>query len=612
MCGIVGGFDRAGQLFDAQQIESACRRMAHRGPDDEGIFSEPGVFLANRRLAILDVAAGHQPMVSDDGQTIIVQNGEIYNFVELSAGLGCRTKCDTEVLLRLFERDGRGFVEQLNGMFAVAIFDRREQVLSIYRDRLGQKPLYVYDDGTRLMFASEIKSLLALGVPVEVDWHAVDAFLTYNYVPPPLTIFKNIQHLMPGTAWHIGRGRIDIEAWWKLQISEERRKAVDWQGELHETLRDAVRLRLRSDVPLGAFLSGGLDSSVVVKLMAEQTSRAVKTYCVGLGDRRFHDEIYSQQAAEAIGTDHRIDRVKAQLIGEWPRVLYHNDQPHGDISFLPTLHVSRLAKNDLTVVLTGDGSDELFAGYDLHRSILTADVGELSDREFVDRVIDHVSLLNPVQRRSLYSNEMLARVHPEAASRFVEERLAAYPQADRINQLLAYDTLQLLPGNNLVKPDKVAMAVSLEARSPFMDYRVVELAFRMPGDVKLRAGETKAVLKRVAESLLPHDIVHRPKQMFSMPVGDWFRRSLRPMVKEVLCGVTTRDRGIFDEHKVESLLAEHQTMAIDHTRTIRALLALELWFRMFIDQSFSSAPTFRDLGVEHFAESLESTASHAA
>ncbi|HIM31480.1 MAG TPA: asparagine synthase (glutamine-hydrolyzing) [Planctomycetes bacterium] len=609
MCGIVGGFDRTGRPFCAKEIESACQRMAHRGPDDEGVFSEHGVFLANRRLAILDVAAGHQPMVSDDGQSVIVQNGEIYNFVELSAGLGCRTKCDTEVLLRLFERDGRRFVDQLNGMFAIAVFDRREQVLSIYRDRLGQKPLYIYDDGTRLLFASEIKSLLAFGVPVEVDWDAVDAFLTYNYIPAPLTIFKNIQHVMPGTVWHIRRDRTDIEAWWKLQISEEQRTDADWQHELHDTLRDAVGLRLRSDVPLGAFLSGGLDSSVIVKLMAEQTSRTVKTYCVGLGDCRFHDEIYSQQAAEAIGTDHCVDRVKSELFNEWPRVLYHNDQPHGDISFLPTFHVSRLAKRDLTVVLTGDGSDELFAGYDLHRSILTEDIGTLSDNEFVQRVTNRVSLLNAAQRHELYSNEMLSRVHLEASSRFVEERLAAYPDADRVNQLLAFDTLQLLPGNNLVKPDKVAMAVSLEARSPFMDFRVVDLAFRMPGQVKLRSGETKAVLKRVAETMLPHDIVHRPKQMFSMPVGDWFRGPLQPLVREVLCSPSSRDRGIFDQRQLKTVVDEHMSMAADHTRAIRAFVALELWFRMYVDQSLQTAPTFADLGVEQLPEWSESRAA---
>jgi asparagine synthase (glutamine-hydrolysing) len=599
MCGIIGGFDRSGRPFDPTKIESACQRMAHRGPDDQGIFAEPGIFLANRRLAILDVAAGHQPMLSDDDQTILVQNGEIYNFVELSRGLDCRTKCDTEVLLRLFERDGRGFVSQLNGMFAIAIYDRRRKAVSLYRDRVGQKPLYIYDDGTQVLFASEIKSLLALGVPVEVNWDAVDAFLAYNYVPPPLTIFKNIQHVLPGTAWHISQNGIEVEKWWTLEAESEQRSDADWQAELYDTLNDAVRLRLRSDVPLGAFLSGGIDSSVVVKMMADQLPRQVRSYCVGLGDKGYHDAIYSQQAAAAIGTNHQVDRVEASLISEWPRVLFHNDQPHGDISFLPTLHVSRLAKQDLTVVLTGDGSDELFAGYDLHRSILTDDVDNLPHDSFVDRVVDRVSLLSASQRLALYSTEMQSRVEPERAARFIREKFETYRHADRTNQLLAYDTLQLLPGNNLVKPDKIAMSVSLEARSPFMDYRVVELAFRMPGDVKLRNGETKAVLKRVAETILPHNIVHRPKQMFSMPVGDWFRGPLRGLVQNVLCDKVAAGREIFHRQKVQRILAEHQARIADHTRPIRAMIALELWFRTFVDQSFETAPSFSDLGVQY-------------
>jgi asparagine synthase (glutamine-hydrolysing) len=529
-----------------------------------------------------------------------VQNGEIYNFVELSAGLNCRTSCDTEVLLRLYERDGGDFVHQLNGMFAIAIYDRRKETVSIYRDRLGQKPLYVYDDGDRVLFASEIKSLLSLGVPVEVDWDAVDAFLAFNYVPPPLTIFKNVKHVLPGTAWHIGRDKIDVETWWQLKSVTETRSDAEWRDELRDTLSDAVRLRLRSDVPLGAFLSGGIDSSVIVKLMADQLPHPVKSYCIGLGDERFHDAIYSEQAAAAIGTDHQVDVVEANLFREWPRVLYHNDQPHGDISFLPTLHLSRLAKQSLTVVLTGDGADELFAGYDLHRSILDG-AEQLSDRQFADRVVDRVSLLKEQTRLGMYTNAMRARINSHAAAEFVTEKLNRVPGNDRTNQLLAYDTLQLLPGNNLVKPDKVAMAVSLEARSPFMDYRVAELAFRMPGDVKLRGGESKAVLKRVAESLLPHNIVHRPKQMFSMPVGDWFRGPLHNMVHEVLCCDRAYDRGIFDRAKVATMLDEHQKSVVDHTRPIRALLALELWFRSFVDETFESAPSFPDLGISDFS-----------
>jgi asparagine synthase (glutamine-hydrolysing) len=305
MCGIFGGFDRTGAPFGNTLAEVACHRMRHRGPDDQGYWECDGMLVCNRRLSILDLSSGRQPMLSDDGQVAVVQNGEIYNYLELSPGLGCRTRCDTEVILRLYERDGEDFVSRLNGMFAIAILDRRRQRLLLYRDRTGKKPLYLYDDGRRLLFASEIKSLLAAGVPARMDETALDAFLTYNFVPPPSTLFRGVRHLMPGHRLIIDRQSVREEAWWSLaDVATEEKAESEWTDEIVETLRQSVRIRLRADVPLGAFLSGGIDSSAVVRLMSDELPRPVRTFCIGFEDPRFDESRHAQVVASACRTRH--------------------------------------------------------------------------------------------------------------------------------------------------------------------------------------------------------------------------------------------------------------------------------------------------------------------
>ncbi|HAH47644.1 asparagine synthase (glutamine-hydrolyzing) [Gimesia sp.] len=603
MCGIIGGYDCEQRPFGTALAERGCERMRHRGPDDRGLFEADGMLVGNQRLSILDLAGGHQPMFSDDEQIIVVQNGEIYNFRELAKNLNCRTSCDTEVILRLYERDGEEFVKQLNGMFAIAILDRRKQCLLLYRDRIGQKPVYLHDDGTRLLFASEIKSLFAMGVKAEMNWEGFDAYLTYNFVPPPITLFQNITHLMPGHMLKVTRQGSEVRRWWNLaEKPVECRSESAWSEEIIETLRSAVNIRLRADVPLGAFLSGGIDSSSVVSLMSRELPHPVQTFCIGFDDPRFDESHYAQELADLFQTRHTCDIVSPNLTSSWPLTLYHNDQPHGDVSFMPTYRVSQLARKAVKVVLTGDGGDELFAGYDVHRNFFANQDLTLPREQIESAYIKAISLMQPADKRKLYSSSVQQQLAGGDASHFARSHLQEFRHLDPINQALALDTRMLLPGNNLVKPDKMAMAVSLEPRAPYLDYRMVDLAFRIPGSFKLRNGVTKSILKKACTSILPEKVIYRKKQMFTVPIGEWFKRELSPFVNEVLLSERSLERRIFLPERLREMINEHQTEKVNHTRALRALLALELWQRIFIDQVFDHAPNFAELGIHSSVE----------
>ncbi|WP_299470166.1 asparagine synthase (glutamine-hydrolyzing) [uncultured Gimesia sp.] len=603
MCGIIGGYDRENRPFGRALAERACQRMVHRGPDDRGFYETAGMLVGNQRLSILDLSGGHQPMFSDDRQIIVVQNGEIYNFKELAKGLGCRTNCDTEVILRLYERDGEDFVKQLNGMFAIAILDLRKHSLLLYRDRIGQKPLYLYDDGKRFLFASEIKSLFAMGVEAEMNWEGFDAYLTYNFVPPPVTLFKNVNHLMPGHMLKISPQGVAVKRWWNLAEKPVECRSEDaWCEEIIDTLQAAVKIRLRADVPLGAFLSGGIDSSSVVALMSQELPHPVQTFCIGFDDPRFDESQYAREVAEQFKTSHTCEVLNPNLTETWPLTVYHNDQPHGDVSFMPTYRVSHLARKSVKVVLTGDGGDELFAGYDVHRNFFANQDLTLPREQIESAYINAISLLQPEAKRALYSSESKMKLGEFDASRFATSHLKEFRHLDPISQALALDTRLLLPGNNLVKPDKMAMAVSLEPRAPYLDYRMVDLAFRIPGALKLRNGVTKSILKKACEKILPANIIYRKKQMFTVPIGEWFKRELSPFVNEVLLSPRSLERGLFQAESVKQMIQEHLSDKVNHTRAIRALLAFELWQRTFIDETFDHAPGYSELGINSSVE----------
>lgn len=585
MCGIFGYYNRSGSSLDPATLVGMGHVIRHRGPDDQGVFAAPGVALGNQRLSIIDVRAGHQPFVSDDGQIVVVQNGEIFNHVELAedlarAGHPCRTHSDTEVLLRLYEAEGIGFVSKLNGMFAIAIYDARVQTLYLVRDRIGVKPLFIHDDRRQLTFGSEIKAILRAGMPAPaIDREALHHYLSFNYVPAPHTLYQGVSHLMPGHVMKITRAATTTTRWWDLAEVQpvQGRAESEWIEEFNVILEDAVRLRLRSDVPFGAFLSGGVDSSTIVGLMARNVDEPVKTYCIGFQDPRYDESLFALEVSERFGTRHLMERVEADMLSLWPRATYHCDQPHGDISFLPTYRVSELAVRDVKVVLTGDGADELFCGYDKYKEFFARPgLACLDDEQFQRAYFDSISLFDAEGKQSLYGPAMRKGAGQLDSYEVARPWFDAVQHQDRINQALFLDMQLLLSGNNLVKPDRMGMAVSLEARTPFLDYRMMEFAFRMPGELKLRDGETKYLYKKAVTPLIGERLAYRKKQMFTVPVGDWFRREKADYCAQSLAKLQHLDCMI-DISVAQRILADHVDGKNNHTRELRALIALSHW-----------------------------------
>jgi asparagine synthase (glutamine-hydrolysing) len=593
MCGIFGHWSRDRQALPPAAVAAMAKSLVHRGPDDEGVWQPPGrgVLLGNRRLAIIDIAGGHQPFVSDDGRVALVQNGEIFNYVELAAelraqGVQLRTNSDTEVLLRLYEREGIAFLRRLNGMFAIAIDDAREDAMYLARDRIGVKPLYWRDDGRELLFASELKAMLPVlrerGAAPALDLEAIHHYLTFNYIPAPWTVWQGLRHVMPGTWMKFTRSGVSTQRWWNLADQREQASPFEaWSEEFLTLLDDATRIRLRADVPWGAFLSGGVDSSTIVALMARHVAQPVRTFCIGFDDPRFDESPYAAQAASRFGCDHTMEIVEPNMLDRWPRVLHHLDQPHGDASFMPTLRVSELAARHVKVVLTGDGGDELFAGYEKYADFFARPgVADLDEGDFRRRYFDSISLFSPADKGALYRPEVARQLagldsYAAAALPWLEEA----GHFDRVNQALYLDMQLLLSGNNLVKPDRMGMAVSIEARTPFLDWRVMEFAFRSQGQTKLSAaGDKKHWYKRAVAPLIGEDLALRRKQMFTVPVGEWFRHELHGWLADLLRGDELL-RQLFEPARIDELLQAHRSGLANRTRELRALAALALWHR---------------------------------
>lgn len=594
MCGIFGAFQFGQGRAPRAALDAMARAIGHRGPDATGCFTDDDASLGNCRLSILDLSdASNQPLYSDDGDIIVVQNGEIYNFIELrdelrQSGFRFDTSGDTEVLLRAYEHWGPGFVTRLNGMFAIAVYDRRQRTLRLYRDRLGVKPLYLAGgSGARLWFASEIKAILAAGYEVKPDLMAFAQYFALNYVPQPHTVFEGIRHLPPGCMAEVNAtGGVVISRYWDL--ADVRPRSEMTAGEAKEgilaLLDDATRIRMRSDAPFGAFLSGGLDSSTVVGFMSRHAREPVRSYSIGFDDPRFDETEHAVAAARLFGADHKTERMSNDGVDLWPRFIWHCDQPHGDVSFMPTDQVSSLAARDVKMVLTGDGGDELFAGYEKYLKIFpNGEVGDLNGG-WEDVFARDSGLLLRDQGDALLTGalrEAFRDGRPHAA--LVDEIRRADHQ-DPINRVLMAETLTLLPGNNLVKPDRMAMANSLEVRSPFLDYRLAEFAFSIPGEMKLRGGETKAILKDAVEPMLGPALTRRAKQMFTVPVGEWFRQRLAGYCRDTLLDGRLGARGLIEEEAVRGMLQSHIAGTGNYTRQLRALISLEIWFRLFVDR----------------------------
>ena len=592
MCGIFGYWHRARQALPQAVLHAMAQALVHRGPDDEGIRHQPqrGVALGNRRLSIIDLGGGHQPFVSDDGQIAVVQNGEIFNYLELAAelraqGVHIKTASDTEVILRLYEREGIACLKRLNGMFAIAIDDARADALYLARDRIGVKPLYVKDDGQQLLFASEIKAFWPAGQSGKarpaIDLVAIHHYLSFNYIPAPWTVYEGIRHVMPGTWMKFTRSpHVQTQRWWHLADQREQDYRFDaWADEFMSTLDDATRIRLRADVPFGAFLSGGVDSSTLVGLMARHVDQPVKTFCIGFDDPRYDESAFAQQAADRFGCQHTREVAEINLLARWPQVLHHLDQPHGDASFMPTLRVSELAARHVKVVLTGDGGDELFAGYDKYAAFFARPQAlTMPQADFERHYFDSISLFSPEAKQALYQPHIRAQLDGiDSFTQVARPWLDEAQHFDRINQALYLDMQLLLCGNNLVKPDRMGMAVSLEARTPFLDVRLMEFAFRSRGATKLSSqGDKKHWFKRAAAPLIGEALAYRPKQMFTVPVGEWFRGERYPWLRDLLQKSELLAH-VCRAQEVDLMLEQHRTGHANFTRELRALAALAVW-----------------------------------
>lgn len=594
MCGIFGAFHFGECAPERATLDRMARSMDHRGPDAKGCFVNEDATLGNCRLSILDLTeASNQPLASDDGQVVVVQNGEIYNYIELRdelrlAGARFDTSGDTEVLLRAYEHWGPGFVTRLNGMFAIAVYDQRHRILRLYRDRLGVKPLYLAGgEGSRLWFASEIKAILTTGYEVKPNLTAFAQYFALNYVPQPLTVFDGIRHLPPGCVAEVSaRGGVRISRYWNLgdvQPRPDMNESEAREGIL-ALLDDATRIRMRSDAPFGAFLSGGLDSSTVVGFMSRHASEPVRSYSIGFDDPRFDETEHAVAAARLFGTIHKSEVMSNDDVDLWPRFIWHCDQPHGDVSFIPTDQVSGLASRDVKMVLTGDGGDELFAGYEKYLDIFpNGQTGHLG-AGWEDDFARQSGLLLPGQDEGLLLGLLREAFRDSRPHQALTDQIRKAEHQDPINRVLMAETLTLLPGNNLVKPDRMAMANSLEVRSPFLDYRLAEFAFSIPGRMKLRGGETKAILKDAVEPMLGKALTRRAKQMFTVPVGEWFRQKWAGYCRAMLLDGRLGARGLVGESAIRGMLQAHISGTGNYTRQLRALISLEIWFRIFVDR----------------------------
>ena len=614
----------------ASDVHRMCQTIVHRGPDDEGIYARGPVGLGMRRLSIIDLSGGKQPIHNEDKSVWVVFNGEIYNFPELREELLNRghqfyTHSDTEVIVHLYEEMGSDCVKKLRGMFAIALYDERKKSLLLARDRLGKKPLHYALHKGRLLFGSEIKTMLAVAPELaEVSLEGVLQFFYFGYVPDPLTAFQQIHKLPPGHLLEFAGGEIKVRQYWDVPDygAHPPKSEEECLEQLESKLLEAVRIRLISDVPLGALLSGGVDSSIVVALMARASSSPVKTFSIGFRNQDFNEAEYARMVAERYGTDHHELTVDPN-IGETLEMLSGMmEEPFGDSSMIPTYYVSKLARQHVTVALSGDGGDELYAGYDryivnLRRSrygspswmgkiyrnhvypVLPQNVRgrklawniSLPSR---DRYLDGLSFLPALDReRSLFSDELLSEAgqFTDPFKRF-EEYYDHAPAADTLSRLLYLDTKTYLTADILAKVDRMSMATSLEVRVPMLDQEFVEWTAGLPIEWKFRNGTRKYLLKKLAERIgIPPALLHRRKQGFSLPLVHWMRDGMKDGLLSILTEPRTLQRGYFKPAAVRALLDEHFRGYRDHAGAIWLLLVLELWHRNFLEARGVDSPS---------------------
>ena len=620
MCGIAGLiYSDQSRPVDSAVIEQMCAVIHHRGPDEWGMWVEGAVGIGMKRLRIIDLAGGQQPMANADGTVRIVFNGEIYNYRELRADLEKRGYCfatnsDTESILHLYEEYGQECVTHLRGMFAFAIWDAKNRRLFMARDRLGKKPLHYLHDGEKLVFGSEIKSILRYPtLKPEVNRAGIVNYVAYGYSPDPDTLFSGIHKLPPGHRLTWEEGHITIDSYWDVEYRPD--YTMSEQQILAETerlLEEAVKIRLVSDVPLGAFLSGGIDSSLVVALMARSMGEPVKTFSIGFDEAQYNELPYARMVAERYGTDHHEEIVRPDAEEVIPHLIRMFDEPFADSSAIPTYYVSRLARRHVTVALSGDGGDEMFGGYGryldsnlsgftdklplaLRKMLMGTPATYLPesfpgintlrylaadpDERYISKMTKGVSWIH----KQLFSPELALLAGTSDPSGPLQRLLPKVSMHDPVTRRQYLDCKTYLPGDIMTKVDRASMSVSLEARAPMLDHLFVEFAFRVPVQFKVSGRTTKYLLKQLAYKLLPHEIIDRPKMGFAMPVAQWINSDWKEMSEELVLGSRALQRGNFNNSFLSRIMAEHRCGRRDHSYIIWTLMVLEMWYRAYID-----------------------------
>ena len=622
MCGICGIYAKDGLPEEARTLTRAmAEAIVHRGPDDDGFYADGPVSLGMRRLSIIDLSTGRQPIHNEDRTVWVVYNGEIFNFPALRPELEARghvfyTQADTEVIVHLYEEYGQDFVHKLNGMFAVALWDARARRLVLARDRLGIKPLHYAWSGDKLYFASEIKSLLKAGVPRDIDLRSLSRFFTFEYIPAPDSIFAGIKKLLPGHLMTVQDGRSEIRRYWDVRYAETKMKArpeADYAEEIAARLRESVRMRLLSDVPLGVFLSGGIDSSSVTALMSETAGGRIRTFSIGFQEKTFDELEYARMVAERFGTEHTEFVVEpAHAAGLVPTLMEYLDEPLADASIIPTYIISKMARRHVIVALAGDGGDELFGGYDTYKAYKVARwyrrvpgflrrgiVGplvrklpasekrlsfEFKSKKFIAGAEYPPEIANtlwwgaytPALKDKLFSPAFRAEtdVDPFAPIAFHRPYTNA---ADGLDRLAYLDLKLYLQDDLLVKVDRMSMANSLEIRVPFLDYTFVEFAATIPSRLKLKGWTSKYILKKAMAPRLPAEILKKKKIGFDIPLGPWMQNELRAFILDTLAPERLRRHGYFNEAFIRAILDEHMAGTHNHRQLLWPLVIFQFW-----------------------------------
>jgi len=634
VCGIAGKVS-TGAPVDPLLLDRMCEVIEHRGPDSRGAFVDGGVGLGIQRLAIIDLSTGDQPIYNEDGSVVVVLNGEIYNYRELRHSLERRghrfgTETDTETIVHLYEDHGEACVEHLRGMFAFALWDRSRRQLLLARDRVGKKPLFYAQRDGSLWFGSEPKSILQdRAVPREVDLGAVDCFLRLGYVPDPLSAFRALRKLPPAHTLTWRDGSFRTRRYWRLSYrsGDGRRSEAEMQESIRRELLEATRLRLRSDVPLGAFLSGGVDSSAVVAAMVRESSARVKTFSIGFDVGAYDETDQAREVSRLLDTDHEELRVEAKALDVLPTLVWQYGEPFADPSAIPSLYLAEMTRRHVTVALNGDGGDENFAGYEryhayevvrrldwipdsaarlgaraLDRSGLPKRLGSARRLRWLlkalatepyERIVTNSLFLGP-ERSELYTpdlRESIDRDPERPAASVLRDAYLGSDAETSVERYLDVDVQTYLAGALLVKVDIATMAHSLEVRSPLLDHRFMEMAASLPASSKLDGSRTKRVFKDALRPWLPDHILDRPKMGFGVPLASWFRGALRRLPEEVLLDPRTTDRGMFRQERVRELIDRHLQGSEDNAERLWALIQFELWMRSYVDPEVPTPPT---------------------